>query len=66
MMEKAGTKLVQARKKHPKRLSRPLSSTTMMCEFRLLLESIAEMRACIRVEINHNMMRFEFVVLSEL
>ncbi len=56
MMEKAGTKLVQARKNHPKRLSMPLWSTTMMFEIGLLLKSVAEVRTCIRIEIDHNMM----------
>ena len=57
MMEKAGTRLVQARKEnHPKRLSMPLWSTTMMFETGLLLKSVAEVRTCIRIEINHNVM----------
>ena len=55
-MEKAGTKLVQARKNHPKRLSLPLWSTTMMFEIGLLFERVAEVRTCIRVEINHNVL----------
>jgi hypothetical protein len=42
MMEKAGTRLVQARKNHPKRLSMPLWSTTMMFEIGLLLKRVAE------------------------
>ena len=42
-MEKAGTKLVQARKNHPKRLSMPLWPTTMFV--RLLPERVAVMRA---------------------
>ena len=41
-MEKAGTKLVQARKNHPKRLSVPLWPTTMF--ERLLLKRVAVMR----------------------
>ena len=56
MMEKAGTKLVQARKNHPKRLSLPLWSTTMMFEIGLLFERVAEVRSCIRIEIDHNVM----------
>ena len=55
-MEKAGTKLVQARKNHPQRLSLPLWSTTMMFEIGLLFERVAEVRTCIRVEINHDML----------
>ena len=56
MMEKAGTRLVQARKNHPKRLSMPLWSTTMMFETGLLFKSVAEVRTCIRIEINHDVM----------
>ena len=43
MMEKAGTRLVQARKNHPKGLSVPLWPTTMF--ERLLSERVAVMRA---------------------
>ncbi len=43
MMEKAGTRLVQARKNHPKGLSVPLWPTTMFEG--LLFERVAVMRA---------------------
>ena len=64
-MEKAGTKRVQARKKHPRRLSLPLWPTTMRFE-RLLPKSVTVMRARIRVKVDHNVTSFKFIEKGEL
>ncbi len=63
-MEKAGTRSVQAIKKHPKRLSVHLWSTTMFKG--LLLRSVTVMRACIRIKIDHSVTSFEFIVQGKL